>query len=224
MKHARVPHLAKSYAGAALGRYSVYPGRIWNLQLTIGLEETMFTTSKTAEIKLVLILCVTGMLSLVFTPLVSTANAGEDRPGVMNHQDVKKVQETLRSDGYYQGRVDGLMGPQTRAGIRRYQESNHLAVTGRLDDQTAGKLGVGPESVGGNFKSAGKSIGRGSMEAGHEMKEGKPIASGKEFGKGIGRGGKHAWKGIKKAVSPNTPNEDQKNKRQKENTSNPQER
>jgi peptidoglycan hydrolase-like protein with peptidoglycan-binding domain len=182
----------------------------------------MFETSKTAEIKLMLIFCVTGMLGLILTPFVSTANAAEGRAAVMNHQDVRKVQETLRSDGYYHGLVDGLMGPQTRAAIRRYQESNHLAATGRLDAQTAGKLGVGSESVGGSFKNAGKSIGRGSMEAGHEMKKGKPIASGKEFGKGMGRGGQHAWKGIKKAVSPATPNGDQKNKRKKENQSNPQ--
>src|SRR5579863_4358818 len=160
----------------------------------------MFATSKTAGIKLAFLVCAAGMLGLVLTPFVSTANAQEDTPAVMNHQDVKKVQKTLRSDGYYQGRVDGVMGPQTRAGIRRYQESNRLASTGRLDAQTAGKLGVGPESVGGSFKSAGKSIGRGSMEAGHEMKEGKPIASGKEFGKGMGRGGKYVGKGVKKAV------------------------
>jgi peptidoglycan hydrolase-like protein with peptidoglycan-binding domain len=177
----------------------------------------MFTTTKTAVTRLVIILSTAGMLGLIWTPLVSTANAADDRPAVMNHQDVKKVQKTLRGDGYYQGPIDGLMGPQTREGIRRYQESNHLPTTGRLDDQTAGKFGVGPESVGGSFKQAGKSVGRGSMEAGHEMKEGKPIASGKEFGKGMGRGGKHAWKGIKKAVSPKTPNEDQKDKQQKVN-------
>lgn len=181
----------------------------------------MSTTSKTAGIKLVFVLCVTGMLGMALTPFVSTANAGQDRAAVMNHQDVRKVQKTLRSDGYYHGQVDGLMGPQTRAGIRRYQESNHLAATGRLDARTAGKFGVGQESVGDNFESAGRSIGRGSMEAGHEMKKGKPIASGKEFGKGMGRGGKHAWNGIKKAVSPNTPNEDQKDKRKKDNQRNP---
>lgn len=170
----------------------------------------MFTTSKTAGIKLALIFCVTGMLGLMLTPFVSMANPGEDKAAVVTHQDVKKVQETLRSDGYYQGRVDGLMGPQTRAGIRQYQKSNSLAATGRLDAQTADKLGVGSESAGGSFKSAGQSVGAGSMEAGHEMKKGKPIASGKEFGKGVGRGGKHAWKGIKKAVTPDSSNENQK--------------
>ena len=34
------------------------------------------------------------------------------------------------------------------------------------------------ESVGGEFKGAGKEMGRGSGEAAHEMKEGKPVASG----------------------------------------------
>ncbi|HEV2418305.1 MAG TPA: peptidoglycan-binding domain-containing protein [Terriglobia bacterium] len=172
----------------------------------------MLQTSKTAGIKVALIVCAAGMLGLVLTPFVSTANAQEDRSIVTNHQDVTKVQKTLRSDGYYHGQVDGLMGPQTRDGIRRYQESNHLASTGRLDSKTAGRFGVGSESTGGNFKSAGKSVGRGSMEAGHEMKEGKPIASGKEFGEGVGRGGKYVGKGVKKAVSPDTRDDNQRNK------------
>jgi len=167
----------------------------------------MFQTSKITMIKLVLIFCVAGMSGLVLTPLVSTASP---KPAVITHQDITKVQKTLRSGGYYRGRVDGLMGPQTRAAIRQYQKSNQLAATGRLDAQTAGKLGVGSESTGGNFKSAGKSVGRGSMEAGHQMKEGKPIASGKEFGKGVGRGGKYVGKGVKKAVSLGSSNDNQK--------------
>lgn len=167
----------------------------------------MFTTGKAVGIKLALIFCMTGMLGLVLAPSVSAANGAGAKPAVITHQDVTKVQKTLRSDGYYQGRVDGLMGPQTRAAIRQYQKSNQLAATGRLDAQTAGKLGVGSESVGGSFKSAGQSVGSGSMKAGHEMKEGKPIASGEAFGKGVGRGGKRAWKGIKKAVTPESSKE-----------------
>ena len=38
-------------------------------------------------------------------------------------------------------------------------------------------------SVGGEFKGAGKEMGRGSGEAAHEMKKGKPVASGKEAGR-----------------------------------------
>lgn len=170
----------------------------------------MFQTRKTAGIKLAFIVCAAGILALMVTPLVSTASAQEDQPAGMNHQDVKKVQKTLRSDGYYQGQVDGVMGPQTREGIRRYQESNHLPTTGRVDARTADRFGVGSESTGGNFKSAGKSVGSGSMEAGHQMKQGKPVKSGEAFGKGVGRGGQHAWKGVKKAVTPGTSNENRK--------------
>ena len=57
------------------------------------------------------------------------------------------------------------------------------------------------ESVSGEFKGAGKEMGRGSEEAAHEMKKGKPVASGKEFGKGVGRFGEKIGEGVKKAVS-----------------------
>lgn len=57
------------------------------------------------------------------------------------------------------------------------------------------------ESVGGEFKGAGKEMKSGSGEAAHEMKKGKPVASGKEFGKGVGRFGEKVGEGVKKAVS-----------------------
>ena len=57
------------------------------------------------------------------------------------------------------------------------------------------------ESASGEFKGAGKEMGRGSEEAAHEMKKGKPVAAGKEFGKGAGRFGEKVGKGVKKAVS-----------------------
>jgi peptidoglycan hydrolase-like protein with peptidoglycan-binding domain len=80
--------------------------------------------------------------------------------------DVKMVQENLREKGYYNGQIDGIAGPQTKAGIRQYQKAENLPVTGRLDDQTAGKLGVGPESVGGSFKGAGQEVGEGASRLG----------------------------------------------------------
>jgi hypothetical protein len=44
---------------------------------------------------------------------------------------------------------------------------------------------------------------------GHEMKEGKPVAAGKEFGQEVGHAGKKVGQGVKKAVNPNDP--EQKN-------------
>jgi peptidoglycan hydrolase-like protein with peptidoglycan-binding domain len=57
---------------------------------------------------------------------------------------VKKAQQELQSKGYYHGQIDGMMGPETRSAIRRYQKAEHLRVTGTLDSQTASKLGVEP--------------------------------------------------------------------------------
>jgi hypothetical protein len=51
---------------------------------------------------------------------------------------ISKVQQSL-TDKASSGDVDGLLGPSRR-----------------LDAETAGKLGVGPESIGGNFKGADK--------------------------------------------------------------------
>ena len=129
-----------------------------------------------------------------------------------DHGDTKKVQETLRDKGFYTGPLDGIMGHQTRAAIRQYQESEKLPVTGHLDGDTAGKLGAGPESVGGEFTAAGKGVAAGGKGVGHEMKEGRPVAAGKDLGEGIGKGGKDVGKGVKKAVSPKSDSGDPEKK------------
>jgi len=56
---------------------------------------------------------------------------------------VRQVQEALKAQGHDPGPVDGVMGPQTQEALRDYQHSQNLTETGRLDPQTAGKLGVG---------------------------------------------------------------------------------
>ena len=132
-----------------------------------------------------------GILGLSTAPAASASGS----------EDIRKVQQSLGDKGYYAGPVDGVLGSRTRAGLRQYQASEKLAVTGRLDPETAGKLGVGPESIGGKFKGAGQEVGQGGQELGHEMQQGKPIAAGKEFGIGVGRGAKKAASGIKKAVT-----------------------
>jgi len=169
----------------------------------------MDLNSKTIWTRVVFAFLATGMLGLSLTPLAFAANPQEAKPAVSHSQDIKKVQESLRDKGYYHAKVDGVLGPQTRAGIRQYQKDENLPVTGRLDSKTAGKLGVEPKSVGGEFKQAGKDVGHGSEKAGHEMKEGKPLASGKEFGKGVGRFGKSVGRAVKKAVSPDSKKQPQ---------------
>ena len=172
----------------------------------------MFRTSKKVWAGMVFTFLTTGVLGLGLTSSAFAVNSGEEKSTGLHHKDIKKVQETLRDKGYYSGNVDGLMGPQTRAGIREYQKSEKLPVTGHLDAETSGKLGVGPESVGGSFKGAGKEVGKGGKEVGHEMKKGKPVAAGKEMGKSVGRAGKKVGEGVKEGVSPESDRGDQEKK------------
>jgi peptidoglycan hydrolase-like protein with peptidoglycan-binding domain len=162
----------------------------------------MSLNKKAVWIRVIFILLMTGMLGLSLTPRASASQ----------HDNVKRVQETLRDKGYDPGPIDGVMGSQTRAAIRQYQTAENLPVTGHLDGETAGKLGVDHESEGGDFKSSGKDVGRGGEGVGHEMKEGKPIAAGKDMGEGVGKGGKKFGEGVKKAVSPHSDSSDPEKK------------
>jgi len=132
-----------------------------------------------------------GVLGLSLSPSASAATSEE----------ISTVQKSLNDKGYDAGPVDGVLGSRTRASIRQYQAAEKLTVTGRLDAQTAGKLGVGPESIGGSFKEAGQEVGQGGKELGHEMQQGKPVAGGKELGIGVGRAAKGVASGVKKAVT-----------------------
>jgi hypothetical protein len=162
----------------------------------------MTRNKKAVWTRAIFVLLVTGMLGLIPLPRAFAAP---------NH-DVKKVQETLRDKGFNPGPIDGVMGSQTRAAIRQYQTAENLPVTGHLDGETAGKLGVEHESEGQDFKSAGKDVGRGGEGLGHEMKEGKPFAAGKDMGEGVGKGGKKFGEGVKKAVSPHSDSSDPEQK------------
>jgi peptidoglycan hydrolase-like protein with peptidoglycan-binding domain len=170
----------------------------------------MIRTSKGMWSRVVFIFMATAVLSLM--PLAFGVNFSEEKLAPVNQDNIKKLQETLRDKGYYSGQVDGVLGPQTRAGIRQYQKSENLPVTGHLDGETSGKLGVAPESVGGSFKDAGQEAGKGGAEMGHEMKKGKPIAAGKEMGKGLGRAGNKVREAVKKAVSPESDRGDREKK------------
>jgi hypothetical protein len=57
-------------------------------------------------------------------------------------QVIANVQATLQQQGYYQGEVDGLLGPQTRAAIADYQRANGLAETAAIDQPTLESLGM----------------------------------------------------------------------------------
>ena len=162
----------------------------------------MLVTSKTALARVIFSLSAVGLLGLSVNPRAWAARSDEEKPALLDQGDVKKAQQSLGEKGFYHGQADGVLGPQTRTAISEYQRSQNLPVTARLDAETAGKLGVGTESTGGNFKSAGQQVGEGGEQVGHQMKKGKPLAAGKEMGKSLGRAGKSVGKGIKNVFDP----------------------
>jgi hypothetical protein len=52
------------------------------------------------------------------------------------------VQEELARAGYYDGPIDGVLGPMTREAIAAFQADNGLAVTSAIDEPTLATLGV----------------------------------------------------------------------------------
>ena len=61
--------------------------------------------------------------------------------GLPPDQVVANVQETLQSQGYYDGEVDGLLGPLTRAALAKYQSEHDLEPTAAIDQPTMQSLG-----------------------------------------------------------------------------------
>lgn len=71
-------------------------------------------------------------------------NSNETNPSAMSGQNeanlsrsqIKQAQTQLKQDGLYNGPIDGRMGPETHAAIRKYQEQNGLEQSANLDQQT----------------------------------------------------------------------------------------
>jgi hypothetical protein len=62
--------------------------------------------------------------------------------GLPPDQVIANVQATLQQQGYYQGGVDGLLGPLTRAAIADYQRDHELYITSAIDRPTLESLGM----------------------------------------------------------------------------------
>lgn len=105
----------------------------------------MFLASKVALAGTVFLLLAMGVSGSRPTLLTPGAESSKEVPAVLPPNDVNGVQQTLLDKGYYRGKVDGVLGLRTRAGIRAYQKAENLPATGHLDQETAARLGVRPE-------------------------------------------------------------------------------
>lgn len=105
----------------------------------------MFFDNKIVCAGIVFTLLTAGISGPRAVPLDSGANLSREVPVETYRSDVKEMQQTLQDEGRYRGKVDGVLGLRTRASIRAFQKAESLPVTGQLDVQTAGKLGIKPE-------------------------------------------------------------------------------
>ena len=62
--------------------------------------------------------------------------------GLSPDQVTVNVQEQLARAGYYDGPIDGVLGPMTREAIAAFQADNGLAVTSAIDEPTLATLGI----------------------------------------------------------------------------------
>src|SRR5256886_9503979 len=62
--------------------------------------------------------------------------------GLSPDQVTVNVQEQLARAGYYDGSIDGMLGPMTREAIAAFQADNGLAITSAIDEPTLATLGL----------------------------------------------------------------------------------
>ena len=70
----------------------------------------------------------------------TTGEQPPEQPQRISKDNVKLLQERLKAEGVYAGSVDGIMGPQTEAALRAYQEKEGLPVSGAADEETLKEL------------------------------------------------------------------------------------
>lgn len=76
------------------------------------------------------------------TPVQGDAQAAyqAERALHLTYSQIRAIQKTLRSKGYYHGKIDGIIGKGTRRAVRHWQRNAGLRVTGYIDKETFNRL------------------------------------------------------------------------------------
>lgn len=84
-------------------------------------------------------------------PAVSTNVMIKARPGKVNER-VRDIQACLKNAGFYNGKIDGIKGRQTRRAIKEFQKTHSLRADGIVGPKTwelLSKYESGPSQTGG---------------------------------------------------------------------------
>ena len=87
----------------------------------------------------------------IYSPAPAIALAGVFRntpyqtaPPEIQRRVIIDAQTVLRRRGYFKGAIDGVYGPEMEFSLRAYQSRTGIALTGHLDMDTLGSLGLLP--------------------------------------------------------------------------------
>ena len=96
------------------------------------------------------------------------AGAADEQLPLSSAEMVRRAQSALRDQGYYEGEINGTMGPRTSNAIRAYQRDHSLSQTGDLDPATARSLGIIGSPQSGNGRAAPGGVAPGRRPASQE--------------------------------------------------------
>ena len=73
-------------------------------------------------------------------PSASLSSDFSSAPASISKPSKKQIQQALKNAGFYQGAIDGRIGPKTRAAIQEFQKANGLKADGVAGSKTWSKL------------------------------------------------------------------------------------
>jgi len=73
--------------------------------------------------------------------------AGQAQAGLSTDV-IRQAQEKLSAAGHDVGRADGIIGSKTKQGLKAFQQSKGIEVTGQLDQRTLAELGIATTGAG----------------------------------------------------------------------------
>ena len=89
-----------------------------------------------------MVICmVVASFGVLLEGLAGSSMAAQE-PAPATPRFVREAQRTLRELGYQPGPVDGQVGPKTKDALAKYQRSERIQVTRRLDPETMARLDI----------------------------------------------------------------------------------
>ena len=87
----------------------------------------------------------------------TTGNAAAENQSVapVSRKMIRRVQQTLKQNGDYNDRVDGIWGPVTEAGVTKWQQSHNLNANGEIDVATLQSMNIQPGNQNGMANNNG---------------------------------------------------------------------